>query len=455
MRALLATLLSLLCCSLAQPRLVIDGLDIPGNTTSLLPGRSYAPARALALALGAELGIDGAGGSASVQLGGRLVRVVVFGDPAAAEAAQAAFTVDGVPRDAPGGLLVGGELYLPVQPLIEAFGGQIAFLPEEGTVVATLPRAQVTSVALERSGAGERVRIGVSAPVGFSTFFNEPLSVLQLRLERANLQRAETLTGARIERADIIPGSNHVDVRVSVPDSASYEVYTVPGEGGAFELFVALRDRAAEPVAAHRGGIVLDAGHGGSDRGAQFGSFGFESDLTLGFVQALGGELEALGFEVDYTRDATAAPPLSSRLSLGVGADLFVSVHAAALPAGRYNLYHLADAADARILDLALRSNAETALRSETTDGVRRDILLGLLSDLEVGRRFADSLERQLLQLTGYQVAEAAGMPLYVLTGAAGRGLFVELSPADLVDADFAGAFAAALATVLSSGGFE
>lgn len=454
MRRVLATLLlALVFWTVAQPRLVVDGLDIPGNTTALVAGRSYAPARALALALGAELGFDGA--VATLQLGGRIVSVELYRNAADAAVAAGAFRVDGRVTAAAGGLLVGAEFYLPVQPVIEAFGGQIAFLQAEAAVVATLPRAQLTAAALERSGGGERLRITLSAPVGVSPFFNEPTSTLQLRIDRSSLARAQTLNGSRIGRADLIPGAGFVDVRVAVPAGSDYQLYSVPGTNGSFDLFVALVDGAAASPGPARASIVLDAGHGGSDRGAQFAAFGDESDLTFAFVQALGDAIEALGFEVVHTRDAAAAPPLEARLSLGVGADLFVSVHAAELPAGSYNIYHLDDAGDAGALALAVRSNAETALAATVTDELRREILLGLVPDLELGRRFADSLERQLLQLAGFQVAEATGAPLYVLSGAAGHGLFLEFAPADLADDRFASLLAGALVTVLSSGGFE
>lgn len=50
--------------------------------------------------------------------------------------------------------------------------------------------------------------------------------------------------------------------------------------------------------------VVVDPGHGGSDNGAESGSYK-ESDLTLDYAQKVKKELEALGLKVKITRDGT------------------------------------------------------------------------------------------------------------------------------------------------------
>jgi N-acetylmuramoyl-L-alanine amidase len=431
---------------------VIDGLDIPGNSTDLVPGRSYAPARALALALGAELALDIGGARADVQLGGRVLSIDLVTDPGQVD--RPAMRLDGVAIEGPAGLVQGGEAYLPVQPFIAAFGGSVAYVAEEGAVVAVLPRAELTDAALDRGPEGERLRLTLSRPTGFSTFFNAPVSTLQLRIERTLLVRAQTLLGDRITRVDLIPSGGAVDVRVALPVGSEARVYTLARDDGAFDLIVDLEGSDAEPAPSARARIVVDPGHGGDDAGLAFEGLGSEGVVTLAFAQSLATALESLGMAVELTRDRGGLA-MDARLSQGIAADLFVSIHGAELPPGRYNLYYLGDAEDGEGFRLALRANAETELASPATDAARRAILLGLSEDLELGRRYAAGFERELLQLAGLQAASVGPAPLYVLTGAAGRGLLLELSPTELGDPDLPGLVARALLTAVSSGGIE
>lgn len=80
--------------------------------------------------------------------------------------------------------------------------------------------------------------------------------------------------------------------------------------------------------------IVLDAGHGGSDTGAQrsYSDLGLvqEKNVTLGIVLKLGRMLEKnKDFKVIYTRKVDEYPSLTSRTDLAnrSKADLFISVH--------------------------------------------------------------------------------------------------------------------------------
>lgn len=80
--------------------------------------------------------------------------------------------------------------------------------------------------------------------------------------------------------------------------------------------------------------VVLDAGHGGSDHGANrsYGDIGriAEKDITLAIVLKVGAMLEKnKDFKVIYTRKIDEYPSLSDRTNLAnrSKADLFVSVH--------------------------------------------------------------------------------------------------------------------------------
>lgn len=81
--------------------------------------------------------------------------------------------------------------------------------------------------------------------------------------------------------------------------------------------------------------VVLDPGHGGLDPGAQAGDLN-EKDLVLSFARDLREALIRAGMRVVMTRDEDVFVPLETRISVARAsrADLFLSLHADALPEG-------------------------------------------------------------------------------------------------------------------------
>jgi N-acetylmuramoyl-L-alanine amidase len=81
--------------------------------------------------------------------------------------------------------------------------------------------------------------------------------------------------------------------------------------------------------------VVLDAGHGGKDFGAQ-GAFSNEKDITLAVVLKLGKLIEdsMRNMQVVYTRTEDTYPGLAERHDIAnrSGADLFVSIHVNSTP---------------------------------------------------------------------------------------------------------------------------
>ena len=95
-----------------------------------------------------------------------------------------------------------------------------------------------------------------------------------------------------------------------------------------------------QPVLLHAKGkkvnkIVVDAGHGGKDYGAQ-GGFSYEKDVTLGVSLKLGKILSdsLKNMQVIYTRTTDAYPTLVERHDIAnkAQADLFIAVHANSTP---------------------------------------------------------------------------------------------------------------------------
>lgn len=432
----------------AQPALAVNGVDVPGATTSLVPGVAYAPAAAFAGALGAELAIDLASGRVTLTLGAAVVLIDLVGDAGRATALEPALNRDGEVRPGPAAVHDGVEAYLPVKAVGEALGGRVAFLTETDTVAVVLPRPRL-DVRVEGSGRGERLVFALDRPGRVVRFEHPSTNVLELRFERADTDPI-AFDGDAFVRVSVAAVRGSAEVRIQLEPGAAVRVVTLPDGAGA-QVVVAF-GTAPTPtvVAASRGArLVLDAGHDGSDVGAVAGGEP-EDQLTRAFVDAVAEALGGTGVVVERTRPAGAATSLLDRSRAGMGADAFVSIHAAPLPPGRARIYVLDDADGALAYDAAVRANAETALASPETDALRRSLLLSLVPDLDVGRRMAAALTASLAS-AGVLLDPVQGAPLTVLAGAAGRGVLLEFSPEDLRDPALPLAVASALTAAVAS----
>lgn len=83
--------------------------------------------------------------------------------------------------------------------------------------------------------------------------------------------------------------------------------------------------------------IVVDAGHGGCERGALGGCGDQEKNINLAIAQNLKQELESRGANVTMTRDKDVQVSLQDRVNLAKEKDatLLISIHANALPDGQ------------------------------------------------------------------------------------------------------------------------
>ena len=117
--------------------------------------------------------------------------------------------------------------------------------------------------------------------------------------------------------------------------------------------------------ASNRFTLVIDAGHGGHDAGA-LGSMSKEKDINLSVALAFGKYVERNqpDVKVVYTRKTDVFIPLKERANIAnrAGADLFISVHTNALPAGKiargFETYTLGLHRAKDNLDVAMRENS-------------------------------------------------------------------------------------------------
>ncbi len=443
-------LLWVVALAFAEPRLLVNGRDIAANTTELVKGTSYAPGAALARALGAELTNDLGRGIVSLQVGGRVMQLALVGEPPGGATTESVW-LDG--RAVAGGpaVMTGGEVFLPVKAVAEALGASVTYLADEDTVMVVQPRARLTAMRSQARG-GERVELSLSALVRYSTFFNEPLSTLHVYLERTDVEtRLPTLEGEAFTTTTATATAGATEVRIQLRPGTDYRVYAVP-DGRGFRLNVALGVAVGE-TESEKVYVVVDPGHGGSDQGIVTPGFGSEAVLTLAFAERLASALTARGMRVALTRDLDALVNPAEREKLGVGADLFISIHVAPVELGEFRAYYLGAAANVTSLDMAVRENATTALREGATDALRRELLLGLVPDLDVGRRVSEALSGRLFAVGGYRAEVVASAPLQVLGGAAGRGVLLEFSAADLASDGLPERFADAVEQLAREGG--
>ncbi|WP_323008827.1 N-acetylmuramoyl-L-alanine amidase [Paracoccus sp. (in: a-proteobacteria)] len=133
--------------------------------------------------------------------------------------------------------------------------------------------------------------------------------------------------------------------------------------------------------------VALDPGHGGHDPGAQVGAIS-EAALMLSFVRELTEILTRAGFEVVATRNDDNFIPLERRMTIARAkqADLFISLHADALPAGEaagLSIYMWNPQADDRATrELAMRHDRADLLAGldlAGTDDQLADVLMDLV----------------------------------------------------------------------------
>ena len=111
--------------------------------------------------------------------------------------------------------------------------------------------------------------------------------------------------------------------------------------------------------------LVIDAGHGGHDAGA-LGTMSKEKDINLSVALAFGRYVERNqpDVKVVYTRKTDVFIPLKERANIAnrANADLFISVHTNALPAGKiargFETYTLGMHRAKDNLDVAMRENS-------------------------------------------------------------------------------------------------
>jgi N-acetylmuramoyl-L-alanine amidase len=449
-RVIFVLLFSTFTLTFAQQRLIVNGQDVAGMTTTLMSGTAYAPALALAEAIGARLSYDAESSLVTLEYASHLLTLQVYSSAGEASSNTQALQLDGRTVAGTGAVNVEGTLYLPVKAVVVAFGGSLSYA-EGQPLTVVFPRATLRDVEANSLQGYDRFVLDFDGLTPYQLYYNQAANTLQVRFERLNPIQARGFSGEYISNAVLQQSQGYVDLVLRLEPETQFESYTASRPGGfSFVLdvlpaTVQREDPLATPT------VVIDAGHGGSDLGLALPE-GSEGNLTFVLANNLNEALREMGLSSDLTRTAANLTlSIGERSQLGIGSSLYLSLHAADdLAPAQINVYYLSEASSSEVLDLAIRENARAALNQQDTDVMRRRLLLNLIPDLERGEAYANGIARELSQLGGYTANTVTGLPLKVLEGAAGRGVLIEFSPSNLADPFLAEQLAAAIRSVLA-----
>jgi N-acetylmuramoyl-L-alanine amidase len=182
--------------------------------------------------------------------------------------------------------------------------------------------------------------------------------------------------------------------------------------------------------------VVIDAGHGGHDPGAQANGVK-EAELVLDVAQRLAKLLQKqTAIEVVMTRDSDIFIPLEQRTAIAnrEGADLFLSIHANAArntQARGIETYFLNFASNPEAEAVAARENSASGGKMHSLPEIVRAIALN--NKIDESRDFADTVQRAMIQKLSARNKQTRNLgvkqaPFVVLIGAMMPSVLAEIS---------------------------
>ncbi len=180
--------------------------------------------------------------------------------------------------------------------------------------------------------------------------------------------------------------------------------------------------------------IMIDAGHGGKDPGAQGLNKLVEKDINLRFAKILGKKLKDHGFEVLYTRTRDVFIPLEERTAMANAkkADLFLSIHCNAhgdAKSSGLEIYSLNLASTEDAVRVAARENAVSAKTISDLQLILTDLMLN--TKMKESRDLAKTVQDKAIgSISDRWKTRDRGTheaPFYVLMGARMPAVLVEM----------------------------
>ncbi|MBI5585608.1 MAG: N-acetylmuramoyl-L-alanine amidase [Deltaproteobacteria bacterium] len=183
--------------------------------------------------------------------------------------------------------------------------------------------------------------------------------------------------------------------------------------------------------------VVIDAGHGGKDKGAIGEGALYEKDLTLLLARKLAQRVrQELKVQTVLTRDSDRFLPLEERTAIAntKQADLFISIHINASPnplAQGFETYFLNLASDEESIRVAARENATSTKRMGDLQKILKDLMLN--TKIDESSRLAHQVQNHLVETVNGKFGPVKNLgvkqaPFYVLIGAQMPSILVETS---------------------------
>jgi len=266
----------------------------------------------------------------------------------------------------------------------------------------------------------EKDRITVSSAKFPSGVRSEAEDKIQLREEGANL-----VFSGKWLKADVMVVENPKRIMIEFTfDNTVAQTKTVPEAKDTIVNIPNFNVPASSNI------VVIDAGHGGQDPGAVANGVR-EKDINLAIALRLESALKSKGIKVELTRKTDVYLKLAERTEIAnkLNAEVFVSIHANALPKGRsargFEIYLMALPTDNDALELAKIENRE--LVDGKTDAAASDrktqLLLSILGDMQQNYKIGESTDfaeylYKAGNQTGLPMRRVAQAPFFVLRGA-------------------------------------
>lgn len=378
-------------------------------------------------------------------------------------------------RDVPQALLVDGTSYVPITPIVDAFGGTSQWIPDGQLIDVRLPPVTPPSEADTRDPQPEAAATGGVAPrLGFHGGYTRiaidvpdasaprlvipsegvltlllpdtDLAALDVSPEEGPLVRAysdriggsdalmliaghpvaEDGTGFRIGR--LAGGTVYVDVGPGVRGEALGRDPPEPVEQAA--------PAPAEPAppVTRRQVVVLDAGHGAHDPGT-VSPWAQEKNIVLSVAAKVRERLEREGIKVVMTRDDDTFLSLQQRSTFATTErNLFVSIHANAAAntaAQGIETWVFGQPLEEGLIDQAVRENGggdvgreRTQIAAEDAD-IAGDILRE--SQLNYSLGLAETVQQAMVDATGANDRGVRQNLFYVIRNSRIPAVLIEL----------------------------
>ena len=365
---------------------------------------AYADAGDLTAALGLQMQV--ARGAVTLVQGGRILRITLLENVAAAANYGWGLYVNGSNQRGQAAGYQAGQLLLPIRTLANGLG---ATLTDDGSgLVLNLPTIRLQTVRSDASPEGDRVVFEFSKDVGFTARLEGQDAVLDFPAASGDEVNYE-VGGAFIKTVEVRRGQSLLEARVPLADGAGFSTYARPASSGApARVVLNVSKSFVRPevkLQARKVKVVLDPAAGGADAGVSTAGLR-EKDLMLSFARLIGRRLADSGVAVGYTRNGDANVTLAERRQASLSSDVFLSLSLVGLNGST--------GSGATVMTLSpeaaregMIAKARAALETQT-DASRRRLLSDVVALGGASALLAEPIQNRLLALAKPAVSTAA-----------------------------------------------